>query len=105
MRKYELAAIYGRNKSYYGKAIVTEYSSGEKILQSYKTEVARITANGDFIRTWAGWSATTARHINEFRQQNGLRTIGKVAWNALPVERTSPARDIFILMGEHAKLA
>lgn len=53
-------------KSFYGKAKVKIYSDNTKVLQSYNTDVAKIDANGNVIRLWSGWSATTGRHIASF---------------------------------------
>lgn len=53
-------------KSFYGKAKVKIYSDNTKVLQSYNTDVAKIDANGNAIRLWDGWSATTGRHIASF---------------------------------------
>lgn len=72
-------------KSYYGKAIVIETSKG-KFLQSYETIVCGIDNNGQFKRFWNNYSATTAKHIDSFRHENGLSGIGKHEWLALPIE-------------------
>lgn len=105
MMKYELSAIYDGRKSFYGKAVVSEYGTGEKILRSYDTDVARITADGSFLRTWAGWSATTARHINEFRRQNGFAELSKKEWEQIPVSKLSMVHDVAELLEEYSKLA
>lgn len=105
MMKYELSAIYDGKKSFYGKATVTEYRTGEKILRSYNTDVARITADGSFLRTWAGWSATTTRHVNEFRKQNGFAALSKKEWERLPVSEISMVHDVVELLEEYGKLA
>ena len=105
MMKYELRATYDGRKSFYGKATVTEYRTGEKILRSYNTDVARITADGSFLRTWAGWSATTARHVNEFRRQNGFAALSKKEWEQLPVSEISMMHDVVELLEEYGKLA
>lgn len=54
-----------RQKSYYGKAkiICTEKA---RYLLSYETIVCGLTYGGSFMRLWDGWSATTAKHINDF---------------------------------------
>lgn len=103
--KYELSAIYDGRKSFYGKAVVTEYKTGEKILRSYDTDVARIMADGSFLRTWAGWSATTARHINEFRKQNGFAALSKKEWEQIPVSKLSMVHDVAELLEEYSKIA
>lgn len=92
MKKYELAPIDNR-KSFYGKAIVTEYSEKLAILTSYTTEVARIE-NGVFIRMWSGYSPTTLRHVNAFRTVYGLETIAGTEWKQLPVDTRNPIVNI-----------
>lgn len=82
---YYLVPLHERQKDFYGKAIVKELSDGSKVLQSYKTDVCKIDCDGKFIRLWDGYSATTARHIHEFRLQNGFRGISKKEWDALQV--------------------
>lgn len=57
MKIYDLPVMQGREKSFYGKARIIEKDNGEKVLQSYKTEVCKITSGG---KAW---------------------------WNGLPVER------------------
>ena len=39
-KKYNLETIYSTQKSFYGKAIVTELENGYKILTSYNTMYA-----------------------------------------------------------------
>lgn len=47
MKTYELSpGKFDRVKSFYGKARIIEKDSGEKILQSYNTEVCKITPGG-----------------------------------------------------------
>lgn len=84
MRIYELTPSgYDRAKSFYGKVKVIE-KDGETVLQSYDTEVCKITASGKFIRLWGGYSATTMRHINSFIEMFGIEGGGKKWWDALP---------------------
>ena len=64
-RHYDLLPC-DSHKSFYGKAHVWELTDGTKVLQSYGTYVMRITPNGEYIRMWGGWSATTGRHIKSF---------------------------------------
>lgn len=68
---YELPCLDG-HKSFYGKARVMECTNGEKLLQSYNTIVCKLDADGNFVRLWNGYSATTQRHVNSFLQLNGL---------------------------------
>ena len=53
-------------KSFYGKAVVL-YREDGIYLRSYNTLVCHIDNNGAFSRLWSGWSATTAKHMNSFR--------------------------------------
>lgn len=45
------------------EAWVKTYSDGTKILQSYSTDVVKMTPEGKYIRLWNGWSVTTNRHV------------------------------------------
>lgn len=86
MKRYYLSPIGNeRAKSFYGKAIVIENESGEKVLQSYETEVCKINNNGEFVRMWAGYSVTTMRHVNSFLQLFDIDGGGKAWWDAQPV--------------------
>lgn len=78
-------------KSYYGKAVVIIDSAARtETLVSYDTPVARIEADGSFTRLWDGWTATTARHVNSFRETNDMSRLSKAEWNALPVVPRKP---------------
>ena len=72
---------YDRAKSFYGKAKVIE-KDGETLLQSYDTIVCKIDKNGEFVRMWDGYSATTMRHVNSFLQLVGIAGGGKAWWDA-----------------------
>lgn len=65
MRRYELTPIDGR-KSFYGKAIVTVDNNGTETLYSYGTPIIKRDSSGNLERLYAGWSATTGRHIRAF---------------------------------------
>ena len=71
-------------KSFYGKAVLIQ-RGGAMYCESYNTIVCKYIG-GKFSRTWGGYSATTARHVNAFRAACGLPSIGKKEWDALPVE-------------------
>lgn len=71
-------------KSFYGKAKVV-MDSGKAYLQSYDTFVCCMDENNQFHRLWSGWSATTARHINAFRNAYSLPAISKKEWNSMEV--------------------
>lgn len=82
MRKvYDLPCFDGR-KSFYGKAKVIE-QDGEKVLMSYNTDVCKIDRNGEFIRLWWGYSATTMRHVNSFCMLFDVNGGGKKWWDSL----------------------
>lgn len=68
-----------------GKARVVEHN-GEKLLKSYDTIVCKLTADGQFVKMWDGYSATTMRHVDSFRRLNGLNAIGKAGWDKLELE-------------------
>lgn len=74
-------------KSFYGKATVLLCSNGDKILRSYCTNVAKISADGTFHKLWDGYSATTMRHINSFCDTFGISGSGKKWWDSLTTER------------------
>ncbi len=76
-----------RQKSYYGKANVIEDDNGRTYLQSYDTLVCYVDPNGKFVRLWDGESATTMKHINDFRRLCGLNPISVGEWRKLPVGR------------------
>ena len=63
--KYELQPTT-KQKSFYGKAIVYRDASGNETLYSYGTPIIKRLKNGALIRLWAGWSATTGKHIKAF---------------------------------------
>lgn len=83
MKKFELPAV--NQKSFYGKAIVIEYSKDLVVLKSYDTEVARIES-GRFVRMWGGYSSTTMKHVNAFLGFYGLPGGCKKWWDSLPVD-------------------
>lgn len=86
MKTYELSpGKFDRVKSFYGKARIIEKDSGEIILQSYDTEVCKITPGGEFVRLWDGYSLTTMRHINAFIELFNISGGGKSWWDSLEV--------------------
>ena len=76
MRKFELMPNDGR-KSFYGKAIVKIDNEGSETLYSYGTPILTKRTNGEMVKHWDGWSATTGRHIKAFCGLN------KAQYNAL----------------------
>ena len=82
MKIYDLPVMGNdKAKSFYGKAKVIEKDNGETVLQSYDTEVCKITSSGEFVRIWSGYSVTTMRHVNSFLQFVGIAGGGKAWWN------------------------
>lgn len=65
MRKFELMPNDGC-KSFYGKAIVEIDNEGSETLYSYGTPILTKRTNGEMVKHWDGWSATTGRHIKAF---------------------------------------
>ncbi len=82
MKIYNLSPMgYERAKSFYGKAKIIEKDNGEKVLQSYNTEVCKITSGGEFVRLWGGYSVTTMRHVNSFLNFFNIPGGGKTWWD------------------------
>ena len=52
------------------------------VLKSYQTKVCAYI-DGEFYKTWEGWSATTMKHINAFRRACNLPTLSKKEWVAM----------------------
>lgn len=75
MNIVELYPVYDSRPSFYGKAKVLIDERGNKKLQSYNTIVAE--RNGDELKVNGYYSPTTARHINEFLQQEGFEKMTK----------------------------
>ena len=79
MNVYELKPTT-RQKSFYGKALVIVSGDGTRLLKSYDTIVIKRKPDGELVRTWQGWSATTGKHIAAFAG------INKKEYLALPLE-------------------
>lgn len=69
MKKYELTPVDSR-KSFYGKAIVIVEDNGTETLYSYGTPIIKRLVNGELVKLWNGWTATTGRHIKAFAGLN-----------------------------------
>lgn len=82
MKVLELKPVDNR-KSFYGKATVLE-DNDAVYLKRYNTIVAKIV-NGELIKTWDGYSATTARHLHSFCIMYGIRSVDKKTWCSMPV--------------------
>ena len=60
------------------RAIVKPYGYGET-LTSYNTTVCAMVC-GEFVKTWNGYSVTTMKHVNTFREMYGLPKLSKREW-------------------------
>lgn len=67
-----------------GRALVIPVENGY-ILQSYYTKVA-VIRNGEFFRTWEGFSVTTLKHVNAFRSFAGMQALSKREWIEMEVQ-------------------
>ena len=77
-----LAPIHSGNKSFYGKAKVIEMD-GVKYLKSYSTIVCAIKRK-KLIKFWDDYSATTQKHISDFCNLYGIKSVGKKEWLDMP---------------------
>lgn len=86
-------------KDYYGKAKVRE-ESGLIILKSYSIDVVAIDpAKNEIRRLWSGWSATTARHINDFLGQYGFGRLSKKEWLSMPCANPCEVYAVYLSNG------
>lgn len=84
MRMFDLEPEKGESrKSFYGKAEVIIDDLGNITLYSYDTMICSINSDNEFIKYWGGWSQTTMRHINSFRERYGLSRITKKEWDKI----------------------
>lgn len=83
---YDLIPINSQ-KSFYGKATVTDYGD-IKVLRSYGTPVVAMTPQGVFFKLWDGYSVTTQKHISSFVG----RPISKKEWDQLALNDWSYRR-------------
>lgn len=90
--RQEYKAIKADNNGYSlegfgGRAIIKPDNDGNLILQSYYTDVCRYNLKLDkFVKTWNGFSVTTLKHVNIFREFLGLKAISKREWIELNTE-------------------
>lgn len=82
MKSYELHPVNGQ-KSFNGKALVYVDNVGNETLYSYGTAIIKRLVSGELVRLWAGWSATTGKHIKVFCGLN------KAGFMALPHDATT----------------
>ena len=69
MKMYELIPTNGR-KSFYGKAKVVIEDDGSETLYSYNIPIITRKPNGEYIKLYNGWTATTGTHIKSFCGMN-----------------------------------
>lgn len=55
-----------RKRLNYMQAYIKYYDDGSQILQSYNTDVVKRTPDGQYIRLWGSWSATTNKHVHAY---------------------------------------
>lgn len=53
-------------KSFYGKAKIHVDENAAETLYSYNTPIIKRLSNGELVKLWDGWTATTGRHIAAF---------------------------------------
>ena len=75
MKIYDLPC-FDSHKSFYGKAKIIEKDNGDVVLQSYNTEVCRVTSGGAFVCGPGGVLQRAAISILSLTS-SGLREAGK----------------------------
>lgn len=80
----EVLNPHGIQKSFWGKAHIIRKGNGIVELKSYNTIVGFIK-DGEFYRTWDGYSVTTINHINAFLTEFNLPRMNKAKWSSLPI--------------------
>jgi len=98
---HELRPLYTNQKSFYGKATVTVMDDGSDtyiILRSYDTQVVSVHVDSNAIphvkRLWAGYSATTMRHVNETFMQSRFPKLSARAWRAMELGKFYSPDDV-----------
>lgn len=114
---FELQPVYDNHQSFYGKAFVERWSTGngtQLVLRSYGTVVAKVTPMGETGRDTEAYlveigmgclSATTLRHVKEFLAQTDdtfhgvtLSWLRKAVKGGDPVEGAGAAwRKVYVL--------
>lgn len=88
---YELKPIHAKQKSFYGKAMVSVDTGDDTlyILRSYDTPVlaVEVAENGNIYisRLWSSYSTTTGRHVREFTFQVCGHVLNKPVWDKMAV--------------------
>lgn len=114
---FELQPVYDHHQSFYGKAFVERWSTGngtQLVLKSYGTVVAKVTPMGEIGKDTEAYlieigmeylSATTLRHVKEFLAQTDdtfhgvtLPWLRKAVKGGDPVESAGAAwRKVYVL--------
>lgn len=114
---FELQPVYDHHQSFYGKAFVERWSTGngtQLVLKSYGTVVAKVTPTGETGKDTEAYlieigteylSATTLRHVKEFLAQTDdtfhgvtLSWLRKAVKGGDPVEGAGAAwRKVYVL--------
>lgn len=114
---FELQPVYDRHQSFYGKAFVERWSTGngtQYVLKSYGTVVAKVTPMGGEGKDFEPYhveigmqylSATTLRHVKEFLAQEDdtfkgitLAWLRKAVKDGDPIEGAGTAwRKMYVL--------
>ncbi len=68
------------------RAVVIPVNGGY-VLKSYDTIVCGVV-DGEFFKAWDGYSATTMKHINVFREWCGFKGLNKREWVEIPATVT-----------------
>lgn len=71
-------------KGSYDRAAIIYHTNNSVILRSYYTDIA-VIYKGKFYKIWKGFTVTTLKHINLFREENSFPTLNKREWIELPV--------------------
>lgn len=80
-----ISKVYSKTKKICDRAIILYDNYNTKTLKSYHTYICRIDRDGNFTKLWDGYSATTMKHINIFREMFGLSTMTKYDWIMLNI--------------------
>jgi len=86
LKQYELTPVLDNKKSFYGKAMVSEYEDGSKVLKCYGDRTLEISGDKFYRLTESQEISKTAmRHVRDFiYQQTGQRNFGENDFAELP---------------------
>lgn len=71
-------------KGSYDRAAIIYHTNNSVLLRSYYTDIA-VIYKGKFYKIWKGFTVTTLKHINLFRQEYSFSTLTKRDWIELPI--------------------